>query len=67
MRSEVTQTGLKSQTALKSRSVYMAISQQATFQTIAKLLYMCKRYLLINTNLIDATQILRYWLFFQQQ
>ena len=31
------------------------------------LLHMCKWYLLINANLIDAKQMLRYWLFFKQQ
>ena len=30
------------------------------------LLHMCKWYLLINANLINAKQMLRYWLFFKQ-
>ena len=31
------------------------------------LLHMCKWYLLINANLINAKHMLRYWLFFKQQ
>ena len=38
----------------------------ATFQTIARLLHMCKGYLLINANLINAKQMFRCWLFFKQ-
>ena len=30
------------------------------------LLHMCKWYILINANLINAKQMLRYWLFFKQ-
>ena len=35
----------------------------AALQTI---LHMWKWYLLINENLINAKQVLRYWLFFKQ-
>ena len=42
-----TQTGLKSQTTLKCRSVYMAI-----YMEITAVLHMCKLYLLINANLM---------------
>ena len=31
------------------------------------LLHMCKWYLLVNGNLINAKQMLRYWLFFKQR
>ena len=31
------------------------------------LLHMCKWYLVINANLINVRQMLRYWLFFKQQ
>ena len=37
------------------------------FQNNSKtLLHMCKWYLLINVDLINAKQMLRYWLFFKQ-
>ena len=39
---------------------------EATFQTIARLLQMCKWYLLINAILINAKQMLHYWLFLKQ-
>ena len=93
-----TETGLKSQTTLKSRFVYMVISLRQrgndSYQLISvikvnsdrfemsqftwrfhcgnfpnnskTLFHMCKWYLLINANLINAEQMLRYWSFFKQ-
>ena len=76
---------MKCQTALKSRSAYMAILMRVTlksqttfkiffftwrfqcgnFQNYYKTLsHMCKWYILINANLIDAKQMLRYCLLF---
>ena len=38
----------------------------ATFETLARLYCTCANDLLINANLINAKQTLRYWLFFKQ-
>ena len=51
------ETSSKSQTALKCRSVYMAVYMEISLRQLSKqqqaLLHMCK-YLLINSNLINA-------------
>ena len=43
---------------------YMEISLRQLSKNSKTLLHMYKRYLLINENLINAKQTLRYWLFF---
>ena len=55
------------QTGLKCRSVYMVIYMRfhcGNFPNYSKTMHMCKWYLLINANLINVKQMLRYWLFF---
>ena len=65
-----TQTGLKSQTALKCCSIYMAIYTEISLQQLSKQwkdsFNMCQWYLLINASLINVKQMLHYWLFFKQ-
>ena len=61
-----TQTGLKSQTTLKCRSVYMVIYMRfhcGNFPNNSKtLLHMCKWYFLINANLINAKKCYQWYL-----
>ena len=63
MRPELNSNRLKSQTALKC----LQGNLHGDFTNNSKvLLYMCKRYLLINANLINAKQMLCCWLIFKQ-
>ena len=61
------QNSLKSQNVLKNRSIYMAILPRQLSKTFSKiLLHMRKWQQIIIAMLIDAKQMLQYWLFFQQ-
>ena len=65
-RPEVKSNRFESQTALKCHSVHMEIRMEISKQQQDSILHMCKWYLLVNANLINAKQMLRYWLFFKQ-
>ena len=59
---------LKSQIASIYMAIYMEIllRQLSTFTCSKALMHMYKWYLLIIANLINAKEMLRYWLFFKQ-